>query len=135
MGISTAVTAFNTKVLPASAAQITFSSMLEDGAFTASTDAAPWINASRDALRGNMCVGIPTETVYGLAANALDASAVQQIFAVKGRPSDNPLIVHVSSIRMLRALYHLPACDDAQKVLPFLGTDNAALEGSALHAA
>ncbi|KAJ2482118.1 hypothetical protein IWW56_001263 [Coemansia sp. RSA 2131] len=139
MGISTAVTAFNTKVLPASAAQITFSSALEDGAFTASADATPWIDASRDALRGNMCVGIPTETVYGLAANALDAAAVRAIFAVKGRPSDNPLIVHVSSIRMLRALYHLPACDDvcdvASKALPFLGTDNAALEGSALHAA
>ncbi|MBP7061686.1 Sua5/YciO/YrdC/YwlC family protein [Patescibacteria group bacterium] len=40
-------------------------------------------------------VAIPTETVYGLAANALDAKAVAQIFALKKRPSDNPLIVHV----------------------------------------
>jgi L-threonylcarbamoyladenylate synthase len=42
-------------------------------------------------------VAIPTETVYGLAANALDAKAVAQIFALKKRPSDNPLIVHVWS--------------------------------------
>ena len=47
-------------------------------------------------LRGGGLVGIPTETVYGLAANALDAQAVGQIFAAKGRPQDNPLIVHVA---------------------------------------
>ena len=40
-------------------------------------------------------VGMPTETVYGLAGNALDDSAVRRIFEVKGRPSDNPLIAHV----------------------------------------
>lgn len=43
-------------------------------------------------------VAFPTETVYGLGANALDATAVEKIFAAKGRPSDNPLIVHVASI-------------------------------------
>lgn len=43
-------------------------------------------------------VAIPTETVYGLAANALDEKAVSQIFSLKNRPQDNPLIVHVSSI-------------------------------------
>lgn len=42
-------------------------------------------------------VAFPTETVYGVGANAFDAKAVAKIFAVKGRPSDNPLIVHVSS--------------------------------------
>ncbi|MBQ8572171.1 MAG: threonylcarbamoyl-AMP synthase [Ruminococcus sp.] len=41
-------------------------------------------------------VGMPTETVYGLAANALDEEAVKRIFEAKGRPSDNPLIVHIS---------------------------------------
>lgn len=46
-------------------------------------------------------VGIPTETVYGLGANALDDSAVEKIFIAKGRPQDNPLIVHVSSMEML----------------------------------
>lgn len=43
-------------------------------------------------------VAMPTETVYGLAANAYDASAVAKIFAAKGRPQDNPLIVHIADI-------------------------------------
>ena len=48
-----------------------------------------------DLLRAGDLVAIPTETVYGLAANALDPAAVAKIFAAKGRPQDNPLIVHV----------------------------------------
>ena len=46
-------------------------------------------------LRAGGLAAIPTETVYGLAANALDADAVRRIFAAKGRPQDNPLILHV----------------------------------------
>ena len=49
-------------------------------------------------------VGMPTETVYGLAANAFDESAVRKIFAAKGRPADNPLIVHISDIDMIKTL-------------------------------
>lgn len=49
-------------------------------------------------------VAIPTETVYGLAANALDADAVARIFTAKGRPAGNPLIVHVSGVAMARSL-------------------------------
>lgn len=49
-------------------------------------------------------VGIPTETVYGLAADARNESAVRSIFAAKGRPQDNPLIVHISAIEQLRPL-------------------------------
>jgi L-threonylcarbamoyladenylate synthase len=49
-------------------------------------------------LRSGGLVAFPTETVYGLAANALDASAVAKIFTAKGRPSTNPLIVHVASV-------------------------------------
>lgn len=49
-------------------------------------------------------VAIPTETVYGLAADALDAEAVDRIFAAKGRPSANPLIVHVADTAMARSL-------------------------------
>ncbi|KAF9195362.1 hypothetical protein BGZ51_000077 [Haplosporangium sp. Z 767] len=49
-------------------------------------------------------VGMPTETVYGLAANALDPIAAQRIFKAKNRPQDNPLIVHVSSLKMLRSI-------------------------------
>lgn len=47
-------------------------------------------------------VVLPTETVYGLAANALDAAVVRKIFETKGRPACNPLIVHVASIEMAR---------------------------------
>jgi len=49
-------------------------------------------------------VAIPTETVYGLAANSLDISAVKSIFVAKGRPQDNPLIVHIGDINLLKDL-------------------------------
>ena len=53
-------------------------------------------------LRAGELVALPTETVYGLAANALDAAAVERIFEVKGRPAHNPIIVHVADIAMAR---------------------------------
>lgn len=52
-------------------------------------------------LRAGELVAFPTETVYGLGANALDAEACARIFEVKGRPQDNPLIVHVSRPKMV----------------------------------
>ena len=55
-------------------------------------------------LRGGGLVAIPTETVYGLAANALDGAAVAKIFKAKGRPQDNPLIVHISHLDQWDAL-------------------------------
>lgn len=55
-------------------------------------------------LREGKLVGIPTETVYGLAANAFDADAVAAIFKAKGRPADNPLIVHISRLEQLDGL-------------------------------
>jgi L-threonylcarbamoyladenylate synthase len=55
-------------------------------------------------LRAGGVVAIPTETVYGLAAHALDARAVEKIFAAKGRPRGNPLIVHVATVEQARAL-------------------------------
>jgi L-threonylcarbamoyladenylate synthase len=55
-------------------------------------------------LRGGGLVAFPTETVYGLGANALDEQAVAGIFAAKGRPSYNPLIVHVSGVGEARRL-------------------------------
>jgi len=55
-------------------------------------------------LRQGGLVAFPTETVYGLGANGLDAQAVTGIFAAKGRPSDNPLILHVDSADKLSAL-------------------------------
>ncbi len=55
-------------------------------------------------LRAGGLVVFPTETVYGLGANALDQAAVQKIYALKGRPATSPLIVHVGSIEQARAL-------------------------------
>ena len=55
-------------------------------------------------LRGGGLVAIPTETVYGLAANALDGTAVAKIFRAKGRPQDNPLIVHISHLNQWERL-------------------------------
>lgn len=55
-------------------------------------------------LKSGGLVAMPTETVYGLAASAYDEKAVSNIFAAKGRPQDNPLIVHISNIEMLNDL-------------------------------
>ena len=55
-------------------------------------------------LRAGRLVAFPTETVYGLGANALDAEAVARIYAVKGRPATSPLIVHVSTMEMAKSL-------------------------------
>lgn len=55
-------------------------------------------------LRSGGLVAIPTETVYGLGANALDAAASKKIYEAKGRPSDNPLIAHISCMEELPAL-------------------------------
>lgn len=55
-------------------------------------------------IRAGGLVAFPTETVYGLGANALDERAVQRIFEVKGRPPSSPVIVHIASVGMARAL-------------------------------
>jgi L-threonylcarbamoyladenylate synthase len=60
-------------------------------------------------LRNGELVAFPTETVYGLGAAALDAAAAASIYRVKGRPSDNPLIVHVSDQRMLETVAGKPS--------------------------
>ncbi|HAS74357.1 MAG TPA: threonylcarbamoyl-AMP synthase [Clostridiales bacterium UBA8960] len=62
-------------------------------------------------LSENGTVAFPTETVYGLGANALDDHAISQIYEAKGRPSDNPLIVHIASVDMLEML--------AEEVMPY----------------
>ncbi len=59
------------------------------------------INRAAEILKNEGIVGIPTETVYGLAASAYSPSAVNKVFEAKGRPQDNPLIVHISDIEML----------------------------------
>src|SRR3954462_1198812 len=55
-------------------------------------------------LRGGGLVAFPTETVYGLGVNALDAAAVRKLFAAKARPSTDPLIVHVTSFEAVAPL-------------------------------
>lgn len=55
-------------------------------------------------LRDGKLVAFPTETVYGLGANALDAQAVARIFEAKGRPASSPIIVHVSNFEMVRSV-------------------------------
>lgn len=62
------------------------------------------IRAAAKLLQNDEVVAIPTETVYGLAANALSQTAVEKIFKAKGRPQDNPLIVHINSYKMLDIL-------------------------------
>lgn len=62
------------------------------------------LSESAKLIKSGEVVGIPTETVYGLAANALDENAVKKIYIAKGRPSDNPLIVHISDLSELSAL-------------------------------
>ena len=59
------------------------------------------ISAAAKILREGGLVGIPTETVYGLAANGLDEKAVKRIFEAKGRPQDNPLILHITGQQWL----------------------------------
>ena len=59
------------------------------------------ISAAARILREGGLVAIPTETVYGLGANGLDTQAVQRIFEAKGRPQDNPLILHVTGAQWL----------------------------------
>ena len=59
------------------------------------------INRAAKILKSGGIVAIPTETVYGLAAVATDNAAINKVFAAKGRPQDNPLIVHISSMDML----------------------------------
>ena len=62
------------------------------------------VERAAELLRAGEVVGIPTETVYGLGADALNGAAVRKIFAAKGRPSDNPLIVHIADFEQITPL-------------------------------
>ncbi len=63
-----------------------------------------YLEEARQILRGGGLVAFPTETVYGLGANALDETASKKIYEAKGRPSDNPLIVHISNMEDIKEL-------------------------------
>lgn len=62
------------------------------------------IKSAGEIIAGGGIVAFPTETVYGLGANALDEEAVKRIYKAKGRPSDNPMIVHISQIDDIREI-------------------------------
>ncbi len=67
----------------------------------AAPQSPPDIHAAVEALRRGEVIGLPTETVYGLAADASNVEAVRRIFALKGRPADHPLIVHIADASSL----------------------------------
>ena len=67
-------------------------------------------------IRAGQVVGFPTETVYGLGANALDRDAVMKIFAAKDRPADNPLIVHITDISQIDGLISGEMGESARKL-------------------
>lgn len=62
------------------------------------------IKTAAEILKNGGIVAIPTETVYGLAASAISDTAISKVFAAKGRPQDNPLIVHISNMEMLETI-------------------------------
>ena len=69
------------------------------------------IGQAAEIIRSGGLVAIPTETVYGLGADALNPEAVRRIYEAKGRPSDNPLIIHVPSAAWLeRYCVEVPPC-------------------------
>eukprot|EP00871_Galdieria_phlegrea_P000823 jgi/Galph1/1741/GphlegSOOS_G399.1 len=69
------------------------------------------------ALKNGRLVAFPTETVYGLGANAYDEKAVSGVFLAKGRPQDNPLIVHISNFQILDELVEAPLPPAAQLLM------------------
>ncbi len=60
------------------------------------------IKKAKKYLNKNQCIAVPTETVYGLAANAYSTTAIKKIFKLKKRPKSNPLIVHYSTLSKLK---------------------------------
>ncbi|MFZ9398327.1 MAG: L-threonylcarbamoyladenylate synthase [Ilumatobacteraceae bacterium] len=72
------------------------------------------VDRARQVLDSGGVIGLPTETVYGLGADATSPSSVRKIFAIKGRPADHPLILHVADVATARSLSrHWPASAEA----------------------
>jgi L-threonylcarbamoyladenylate synthase len=116
---TTSARPYKTSVLPCDPASISFdtdSALLDSSApNVSSTSTRSSIDRAAQELRSGNLVALPTETVYGLASSALSPQAVLRIFAAKGRPADNPLIVHISSLSMLHALLPPGAFDRLPK--------------------
>ena len=109
---------FSTKVLKCDPADITFLPMSDAPQISCKETLEALERAAHHLVDLKETVVFPTETVYGLGALALDATAASKIFSTKGRPPDNPLIVHVSSLEMLRSL--LPPDYDIPKAYKIL---------------
>lgn len=75
------------------------------------------LNEAAALLRSGKLVGFPTETVYGLAADALNPQAVHDIFEAKGRPGDNPLIIHIAERKDLDRLIRVKPSPIAEKLM------------------
>lgn len=101
--------AFDTRLLQVDPAHVRFSARGHDHAFDdpsleIAEPTSSHIVQAVDLLHREEVVAFPTETVYGLGANAQSSAAVARIYAAKNRPSDNPLILHVASLAFLRKL-------------------------------
>lgn len=125
---STTTMPTQTRILPVDAAKlgsITLSrpdpsALLEDWEVEwadAGPDIAHLRQAASELQAGELPVAFPTETVYGLGADATSSSAVRGIYAAKQRPADNPLIVHVASLAQLRDLLRSPSDTSATEDL------------------
>ncbi|KAF9032176.1 translation factor [Hymenopellis radicata] len=105
------MSALSTRVLFCDSSAIYFPTASDEPTIT-NADTLHSLQLAATQLRAKQPVAFPTETVYGLGALALDSTAAARIFTTKGRPSDNPLIAHVSSLKMLHTLippsYALP---------------------------
>lgn len=77
---------------------------LQSPTYSIPSSLQPHLDTAAAHLRASRTVAFPTETVYGLGASSLDPDAVKKVYSIKGRPADNPLIMHVSSLNMLDRL-------------------------------
>lgn len=96
--------ALSTRVLKCDPSSISFPSSTSTPVISSPETLSALQAASHQLVHNLQPVAFPTETVYGLGALALNVSATSKIFSTKGRPADNPLIVHVSSFAMLQTL-------------------------------
>ena len=112
MGSSSSTSKFTTQVLSCDPTSIHFPPGSDEPSINSPETLVALRTAAHHLKEKKECVVFPTETVYGLGALALDSDASRKIFTTKNRPPDNPLIVHVSSMTMLRRLlppdYRMP---------------------------
>ncbi|KAJ8097989.1 DHBP synthase RibB-like alpha/beta domain-containing protein [Lipomyces tetrasporus] len=107
MASSASPAPFTTEILPVVLSDIDFPREADVPCIQQSSVTFANLHKAADIITKHIApVAFPTETVYGLGASALSSTAVRQIFAAKNRPSDNPLIVHISSVSQLQRVLH-----------------------------